>query len=79
MSPVTNKPIDYYVSGMANFIDKSTSHRGSVPEGSLLFHSADLESKGGFLYSETTAQNMTMTFIDANGKKLYSNVIYPRT
>ncbi|KAH9523716.1 Tartrate-resistant acid phosphatase type 5 [Bulinus truncatus] len=70
--------LDYFVSGMANFIDISTGHINSVPAGSLKFHYADFISKGGFLYAETTASNMTLTFLDANGNRLYTNVVYPR-
>jgi len=76
--PKTNKTLDYYLSGMANFIDSSKAHALFVPKNSLKFHAADTSSKGGFLYAETTAKNMTLTFIDANGKNLYSNVVLPR-
>ncbi|CAL1531088.1 unnamed protein product [Lymnaea stagnalis] len=70
--------IDYLVSGMANFIDISTTHMNSVPAGSLFFHYSNLASKGGFLYAETTTSNMTLTFINASGEQLYSTVLFPR-
>jgi len=78
-SPKTNKTLDYYLSGMANFIDPSKAHANSVPKDSLKYHAADTATKGAFLYAETTAINMTLTFIDANGKNLYTNVVFPRT
>ncbi|RUS81864.1 hypothetical protein EGW08_010387 [Elysia chlorotica] len=70
--------IDYYLSGMANFVDFRETHKDDVPPNSLKFHYANIFSKGGFLYTEATAQNMTMTFINALGERLYTNVIYPR-
>ena len=72
------KNIDYYVTGMANIINPSKSHASRVPSGSLKFHTADKDTDGGFLYAETTAKNMTLTFIDAHGRNLYTNVIFPR-
>jgi len=77
-SPKTKKTFDYYLSGMANFIDPSKAHALVVPKDSLKFHAADTKSKGAFLYAETTAKNMTLTFIDANGKNLYTNHVLPR-
>jgi len=74
----TGQPMDYFVSGMANFIDASKAHANSVPDGSLKFHNADVKAKGGFLYAETTASNMTLTFIDANGNHLYQTGVLPR-
>ncbi|XP_005095870.1 tartrate-resistant acid phosphatase type 5 [Aplysia californica] len=70
--------LDYFVSGMANFIDPSRAHYEDVPTGSLKFHNADFITKGGFLYAETTVQNMTLTFVGANGKQLYKTVVSPR-
>ncbi|GFO04675.1 tartrate-resistant acid phosphatase type 5 [Plakobranchus ocellatus] len=58
--------IDYYLSGMANFVDFRKDHMGDVPAGSLKFHYADIFSRGGLLYAEATAKNMTLTFINAN-------------
>jgi len=71
-------PLDYFLSGMANFIDPSKKHADAVPKGSLKFHNADLKSKGGFLYSETTSTNMTMTFIGADGTQMYQTTVWPR-
>uniref|UniRef100_A0A0B6ZW14 Tartrate-resistant acid phosphatase type 5 n=1 Tax=Arion vulgaris TaxID=1028688 RepID=A0A0B6ZW14_9EUPU len=70
--------IDYFVSGMANFVDNSTAHMKYVPHGSLQFHYGNIASKGGFLYAEATANNITFTFINSEGQRLYSTIIYPR-
>ncbi|RUS81865.1 hypothetical protein EGW08_010388 [Elysia chlorotica] len=70
--------IDYFVSGMANFVNPSTKHKGDVPDGSLQFHNANYFTKGGFLYAEATPQNMTFTFIAASGQVLYTTVLEPR-
>ncbi|BFZ16746.1 hypothetical protein BsWGS_19785 [Bradybaena similaris] len=73
---ISGDSINHFVSGMANFIDPSTKHEKSVPQGSSLFSYAS--SKGGFLYAETTVSNMTFTFINAEGVQLYSTVVFPR-
>jgi len=73
-----NQPLHYFVTGMANFIDAKTTHEDKVPKGSLKFHNADVHALGGFLYSEATASNMTMSFISAAGKTLYGTTVQPR-
>uniref|UniRef100_A0A0B6ZGI6 Tartrate-resistant acid phosphatase type 5 n=1 Tax=Arion vulgaris TaxID=1028688 RepID=A0A0B6ZGI6_9EUPU len=70
--------IDYFVSGMANTVDPFSFNEGSVPAGSSLFHYGYFLSKGGFLYAEATNANITMIFIDGNGKQLYSTIVFPR-
>ncbi|XP_059140214.1 tartrate-resistant acid phosphatase type 5-like isoform X1 [Physella acuta] len=70
--------LDYFVSGMANFVDFSTIHNSSVPIDSLKFHYGNIASKGGFLYAETTTSNMTLTFITADGVQLYTTTLWPR-
>lgn len=72
------RKLDYFVSGMANFINPSLEHKDKVPEGSLQFHNANYFTKGGFLYAEATAQNMTFKFIAANGQALYTTIVEPR-
>ncbi|GFO04672.1 tartrate-resistant acid phosphatase type 5 [Plakobranchus ocellatus] len=70
--------MDYFVSGMANFINPSLSNYNKVPKNSLKFYHANFFSKGGFLYGEATPINMTFTFISSNGQNLYSTVVRPR-
>ena len=70
--------VEYFVSGAANFIDPSMKHEDSVPPGSSKFHWANTLAFGGFAYVDTTATNMTYTFLEANGKMLYQKVMFPR-
>ncbi len=77
MPPYTTT-VDYYLSGAADFIDPSEAHRNSVPEGSLKFHWANFLSLGAFGYVEADSRMMNFTFIEANGKLLYQNYMYPR-
>ncbi|GFO37181.1 tartrate-resistant acid phosphatase type 5 [Plakobranchus ocellatus] len=70
--------MDFFVSGMANTVDPFALHEKSVPPGSSLFHYGNLLSYGGFMYSEVTAANMTVTLINGKGKQLYTTVVWPR-
>ncbi|CAG5128977.1 unnamed protein product, partial [Candidula unifasciata] len=70
--------IDYFVSGMANTVDPTAFSENKVPAGSSLFHYGHLLSRGGFLYAEATSNNLTLLFINGQGKQLYSTVIFPR-
>ncbi|XP_067677469.1 tartrate-resistant acid phosphatase type 5-like [Haliotis asinina] len=70
--------LDFILSGSANFVDPSTAHKDTVPAGISKFHWADAFSKGGFVYAEATPQNMTVTYMQANGDVLYETVILPR-
>ena len=70
--------MDYILSGSANFIDASLTHKNSVPPGSDLFHWANLTSLGGFVFAEVTATNMTFTYMEASGKILYQTTVLPR-
>ena len=76
--PPYNRTVDYYLSGAANFIDPSEAHRESVPAGSLKYYWANFLSLGAFGYVEANSQIMNFTFIEANGKYLYENHMYPR-
>ena len=73
-----HRTVEYFVSGAANFIDPSVAHKNSVPAGSSKFHWANELAFGGFAFVDTTPNNMTYTFIEANGKKLYEKVMFPR-
>ncbi|GFS18108.1 tartrate-resistant acid phosphatase type 5 [Elysia marginata] len=74
----TGRSLDFFVSGMANTVDPFALHEKSVPPGSSLFHYGGLFSYGGFMYSEVTALNMTVTFVNGSGKQLYTTVVWPR-
>ena len=70
--------VEYFVSGSANFIDPSMAHENSVPKDSLKFHWADTLAFGGFAYVDVTPDNMTYTFVEANGHQLYEKTVLPR-
>ncbi|XP_025109580.1 tartrate-resistant acid phosphatase type 5-like [Pomacea canaliculata] len=70
--------LDFILSGSANFIDESMAHETAVPPGSLKFHWADITKLGGFVYAEATSKNMTITYMEANGKILYKTTVFPR-
>ena len=59
-------------------MDPSEEHRESVPNGSLKYHWANILSLGAFGHVEANNQMMNFTFIEANGKVLYQNYMYPR-
>ena len=71
--------VQYVVSGASNFIDVSTQHAGSIPAQSLKFHWADagVLINGGFCLVKASKENMTITFVESNGKELYQTVIFP--
>lgn len=75
-----NHKVDYIVSGAGNFVENSTAHISDVPSDSLKYFWAENVGliNGGFMLTQTTSQNMTLTFYESNGKALYQNVIYPR-
>ena len=70
--------MDYYLSGAANFIDPSEAHRENVPKDSSKFYWGNFLSLGAFGYVEADNKQMNFTFIEANGKLLYQNYMYPR-
>jgi tartrate-resistant acid phosphatase type 5 len=72
--------VAYVVSGCSNFVDTSTVHNTSIPAKSLKFHWAEGDAviNGAFVIAQATRQNITMTFMETNGKSLYQTVIYPR-
>ena len=70
--------MNYFVSGAANFVDKSNEHAGDVPDGSSKFFWAKDADFGGFAYIEATASNMTFIFVDGREQPLYKYVLDPR-
>jgi tartrate-resistant acid phosphatase type 5 len=75
-----NHTVQYIVSGSANFVDESQAHKDSIPPNSLKFHWADNTKviNGGFNIVKANRNNMTITFVETDGKELYQTVIFPR-
>lgn len=70
--------MNFFVSGGANFADRSNKHKNDVPPGSSQFFWAEEKQHGGFAYVETTYTNLTFTFVNGEGHSLYQHVLYPR-
>lgn len=72
--------VGYVVSGAANFVDPNATHTDSVPPGSLKFYWADKTEilKGSFVVAQASRRNITLTYIDTDGKSLYQTYLYPR-
>ncbi|XP_060066880.1 tartrate-resistant acid phosphatase type 5-like [Ylistrum balloti] len=77
-SVTSEPPINMFVIGAANFVDTSTKHSKSVPNGSSKFMWAKAQDLGGFAYIETVRNNMTFTFVDGRGQSIYQKVLFPR-
>lgn len=75
-----NSTVDYLLIGASNFVDNSTDHMNSIPEGSLKFHWADSKQvvNGGFGLTKINRNNMTVTYFESNGNELHQAVILPR-
>ncbi|XP_040842297.1 tartrate-resistant acid phosphatase type 5 [Ochotona curzoniae] len=63
--------VGYVLSGAGNFMDPSTQHQHSVPNGYLRFHYGAESSLGGFVYVEITPKDMSVTYMEASGKSLF--------
>jgi tartrate-resistant acid phosphatase type 5 len=75
-----NRTVEYFVSGASCYNKNSTAHINDVPPGSLRYYwSAETELfVGGFALVKANKNNMTVTFIESNGKELYSTTVRPR-
>ncbi|XP_076089661.1 tartrate-resistant acid phosphatase type 5-like [Mytilus galloprovincialis] len=71
--------MNFFVSGGANFADKSNVHKNKVPDKSSKFFWAEESQHGGFAYVEALATNMTWTFVNGKSENLYQYVLYPRS
>ncbi|CAG2193605.1 ACP5 [Mytilus edulis] len=71
--------MNFFVSGGANFADKSNKHKNQVPDKSSKFFWAEESQHGGFAYVEALATNMTWTFVNGKSENLYQYVLYPRS
>ncbi|CAC5401096.1 ACP5 [Mytilus coruscus] len=71
--------MNFFVSGGANFADKSNKHKNKVPDKSSKFFWAEESQHGGFAYVEALTTNMTWTFVNGESKNLYQYVLYPRS
>jgi len=69
---------EFFVIGAANTVDTSNEHKTDVPEGSSKFFWAKPNQYGGFAYVEAMSNNMTLTFIDGTGQRLYDKTLFPR-
>jgi hypothetical protein len=70
--------VEYFVTGAADDVTKSTAHMNDVPKDSLKFYWAKPAGLGGFSYIEATPQNMTLFFIDGLSTSLYKYCFLPR-
>lgn len=74
-------PVNYILSGAANFNDNSTENEQNVPKNSLKFFwgLANFELiHGGLVVIDANKQRMVVTYFETNGKELYQTTIYPR-
>ena len=75
-----DQTVNYILSGASNFVTDSTKHTSSVPPDSAKFFWGENHQvvNGGFCLFKASSHNMTITYIESNGKELYQTVIYPR-
>ena len=75
-----DQTVDFILSGASNFVTNSTKHTASVPSESTKFFWGENHEvvNGGFCLFKANSQNMTITFIESNGKELYQTIVYPR-
>ncbi|XP_030052840.1 tartrate-resistant acid phosphatase type 5 isoform X1 [Microcaecilia unicolor] len=71
--------IGYVLSGAGNFMEHSLKHQRKVPAGYLRFYYAELVSMGGFAYLEASPKDLTITYIQADGKSLYQTSLPKRS
>jgi tartrate-resistant acid phosphatase type 5 len=75
-----NRTVEYFVSGASCYNKNSTAHIKDIPPGSLRYYwAAETELfVGGFALVKANSNNMTVTFVESNGKELYSTTVFPR-
>lgn len=61
----------YVVSGSGTISDPDTTHEDSVPRSWQLYSSPVNHTVGGVAYFQVTKQQMTITFLQTNGKCAY--------
>ena len=73
--------VEHILSGASNLNDNTTTHINDVPQDSLKFFWGlpNIEvMHGGISVVQASMNNMTVTFVETNGKELHQTVIYPR-
>lgn len=70
--------VEYFVSGSGAYVVNNTDHKDAIPASSLRFYWANPYSYGGFATIQASSGSMSLTFIDAQGRRLYTRALHPR-
>ncbi|XP_031550025.1 tartrate-resistant acid phosphatase type 5-like [Actinia tenebrosa] len=70
--------VDYFVSGSGAYVANKTDHKDDIPALSLQFYWANPYSYGGFATIQASPSSMLLTFIDAEGRQLYTRALHSR-
>lgn len=70
--------MEYFVSGSGAYVVNKTDHMDDIPTSSLQFYWANPYSFGGFATFQASSSSMLVTFLDAQGRRLYTRAMHPR-